>query len=200
MALPANIHQFDIILGSGSPRRKFLLEELGWKFTVKVKDVEENFDPTLKREEIPLYLCELKASAFKNELKDNTLVITADTVVWINDRVLNKPADSDEAKSMIRMLSGNTHEVITAFCLLTKSGMKSYYSITKVTFKPLTDEEINYYIDTYKPFDKAGAYGAQEWIGYVGVERIEGSYFNVMGLPVRELYVEVSKLQAPEFM
>lgn len=194
MTLPVNIKKFEIILGSGSPRRKFLISELGWDFKVIVKDVEENFDPSLKREEIPLYLATLKANAFKQDLKENTLVITADTVVWINDKVLNKPASFEEATTMLRMLSGNTHEVITGVCLLTKHQQKCFHVVTTVKFKKLSDEEIEYYITNHKPYDKAGAYGAQEWIGYVGVERIEGSYFNVMGLPVKELYEEVERL------
>lgn len=192
MMLPENIEQYEIILGSGSPRRKFLLAELGWKFQVIVKDVDESFDPNLKREEIPLYLCELKAAAFEKDLTGNRLVITADTVVWVDGMVLNKPGSYEEAMSMLRQLSGNTHEVITGVCMRSASKMRSFHIVTKVKFRELSEKELDYYISTYKPYDKAGAYGAQEWIGYVGVERIEGSYFNVMGLPVKELYEEIA--------
>lgn len=191
--LPSSVNKFNIILASGSPRRKFLISELGWEFTVKTKDIDEHFPSDLKREEIPLYLCNLKADAF-GAVEEKDLIITADTVVWVENEVLNKPADADDAKRMIRKLSGKWHEVITAVCLRTAKEKHSFHVVTKVLFKQLTEEEIHYYIDTYKPFDKAGAYGAQEWIGYVGVERIEGSYFNVMGLPVKELYEEVAKL------
>jgi septum formation protein len=191
--LPSNIGQYDIILGSGSPRRKFLFEELGWKFRVETKNVEENFPEDLKGEEIPRYLCELKATAFSDELKENTLVITADTVVWIKDQVLNKPEDSEDAARMLRLLSDNWHEVITAVCILSKKKKRVFHVVTAVKFRAITEEEIEFYIRTCKPFDKAGSYGAQEWIGYVGVERIEGSYFNVMGLPVKELYEEIAK-------
>lgn len=193
--LPSTASDFNIILGSGSPRRKFLLTELGWEFKVKSADVEENFPDTLRREEIALFLCRLKADALSTDLKKNELVITADTIVWINELVLNKPQNRDEAIDMLTLLSGNMHEVITGVCLRTRTMEKIFHVVTKVYFKHLSLEEIVYYVDKYKPFDKAGAYGAQEWIGYVAVERIEGSYFNVMGLPVKELYEELAKLQ-----
>jgi len=179
------------ILASQSPRRQFLLKDAGLNFEVRVKEVEEVFSPTLKREEIPLYLCELKANAFEGEIPKDTIVITADTVVWINDKVLNKPLSPEEAIEMLKLLSGKKHEVITAVCLRSRDKSSSFYAVTEVYFKQLTTEEINFYVNTYKPFDKAGAYGAQEWIGYVGVEKIVGSYFNVMGLPVKELYEEL---------
>lgn len=187
------LKDYHIILASRSPRRHMLLKGLDIPFEVKIKDVEEIYPSHLKREEIALHLCELKASAFEGELDESTLVITADTIVWINDKVLNKPKDYTDAVNILTQLSGNMHEVITGICLKTKSKTKSFYALTKVYFKNLSQEEITYYLDNYKPYDKAGAYGAQEWIGYIAIERIEGSYFNVMGLPTRLLYEELLK-------
>jgi septum formation protein len=184
---------YHIILASRSPRRHLLLKGLDIPFEVKIKDVEEIYPSHLKREEIALHLCELKASAFEDELKENTLVITADTIVWINDKVLNKPKDFNDAVDILSQLSGNIHEVITGVCLQTKNKKRSFYALTKVYFKKLSPEEIAFYVENYKPYDKAGAYGAQEWIGYVAIERIEGSYFNVMGLPTSMLYDELMK-------
>ncbi len=183
-----------IILASKSPRRQFLLNELGLNFEIKTKDVPEDFPAELKQQEIPIYLCELKAKAFVDELSNDNIVITADTIVWVDNQVLNKPETRDEAIKMLKLLSGKKHEVYTGVCLLTKHKMKSFYVRTDVFFKTLSNEEIEFYVNTYQPYDKAGAYGAQEWIGYVGVERIEGSYFNVMGLPVKELYEELIKI------
>lgn len=188
---PDRLKEKKFILASQSPRRQMLLRELGLDFTLQVKEVDESFPAELKREAIPLYLCELKANAFEGALDENTILITADTIVWINDHVLNKPADAAEAKAMLRELSGAMHEVYTGVCLKSKNKTKTFFALTKVHFRTLSDAEIDYYITTCKPFDKAGAYGAQEWIGYVGVERIEGTYFNVMGLPLYELYQEL---------
>ena len=179
------------ILASKSPRRQYLLKELGLEFEIASRDVDESFPAELKREEIPLYLCNKKAEAFSDILSDNTIVITADTIVWVENRVLNKPADEKEAKEMLKMLSGKIHEVYTGCCIRSAKRSKSFHALTKVYFKKLSDEEINYYVSTFNPYDKAGAYGAQEWIGYIAVEKIEGSYFNVMGLPVKELYEEL---------
>jgi septum formation protein len=187
------LKDYHIILASRSPRRNMLLKGLDIPFEVKIKDVEEIYPSHLKREEIALHLCNLKAAAFDDELEDNMLVIAADTIVWINNKVLNKPKDYADAVDILTQLSGNMHEVITGICLKTKSKTKSFYALTKVYFKNLSQEEITYYLDNYKPYDKAGAYGAQEWIGYVAIERIEGSYFNVMGLPTRLLYEELMK-------
>ena len=184
--------RFTLILASGSPRRHFLLKELGLKFEIRTKETDESFPTELKAEQIALFLAEKKANAFSSEQKKKELVITADTIVWINGQVLNKPVDHADAFRMLKMLSGKMHEVFTGVCLLTTEKKKSFFSATKVYFRELSDEEIDFYISTYKPYDKAGAYGAQEWIGYVGVEKIEGSYFNVMGLPLRELYDELS--------
>ncbi|MFY9310875.1 MAG: Maf-like protein [Bacteroidia bacterium] len=182
-----------IILASKSPRRQYLLKELGLNFEVHTKDVDESFPETLKAQEIPLYLCKKKADAFEEDLADDTIVITADTVVWIEDQVLNKPENYEDAVRMLKLLSGKKHQVYTGVCLKSKHKEKSFYAQTDVYFKVLSQEEIDYYITNYNPYDKAGAYGAQEWIGYIAVEKIEGTYFNVMGLPVREVYEELLK-------
>ena len=188
------LNSYKIVLGSGSPRRQFLLKDLGLQFSVVTSDFDEVFPEQLVREEIPVFLCTKKAEAINIQYEDNTLVITADTIVWVDNKVLNKPGSEAEAVQMLELLSGKMHEVITAVCLKTKDKEHAFYTVTKVFFKTLTKEEIRFYVTNYKPFDKAGAYGAQEWIGYVGVERIEGSYFNVMGLPMKELYEEMLRL------
>jgi len=188
-----DLPHLNIILASKSPRRQSLLKELGLNFQVKTKDVDEVFPLHLKREEIPLYLSQLKAQAFEDELTDSNLVITADTIVWVDEKVLNKPADYDDAVRMLQLLSGKMHEVFTGVCLKSKNKFISFSALTKVYFKPLSLGEINYYVSNYKPYDKAGAYGAQEWIGYVAIEKIEGSHFNIMGLPLKELYEELIK-------
>ena len=205
--LKEKLSKYNIILASKSPRRQFLLKELGLDFEVRVKDVDESFPQKLKGEKIALYLCRKKAEAFSNELKPNDLLITSDTIVWIGNKVLNKPKNYKEAVKMLCMLSGKMHTVYTGVCIGCLSparggahavaGEVSYGTFvvsTKVFFKKLSDKEIDFYVTNYKPYDKAGAYGAQEWIGYVGVKKIIGSYFNVMGLPVRELYEEMMKL------
>jgi septum formation protein len=181
-----------IILASGSPRRQQLLRGLGLEFEVYPVNVEEVYPPNLKKEEIAIYLSELKAKAFDfNKLCENCLVITADTIVWLDNEILPKPNDANEASLFLNKLSGRSHDVITGCTLRTKDNMKSFYSDTKVYFKNLKQKEIDYYITHYKPFDKAGAYGIQEWIGYTGIENIKGSYFNVVGLPVQKLYTEL---------
>jgi septum formation protein len=188
------ISKYQIILGSQSPRRQYLLKELGIKFDVKLKQmVLEDYPEDLTREEIPLYLARKKADAFNDELKDNMVIITADTIVWKDDQVLTKPKDEKEAYDILRSLSGNVHQVYTGVCIRSVNQKTTFSSRTDVYFKDLTDKEIWYYIDKYEPFDKAGAYGIQEWLGYIGVEKIEGSFFNVMGLPVQKLYVQLSK-------
>jgi septum formation protein len=187
------VGKYQVILGSQSPRRQYLLKELGIKFDVKLKQmVQENYPDDLTGEEIPLYLARKKADAFDDELKEKMLVITADTVVWKDGQVLQKPKDQKEAFDTLRFLSGTVHQVYTGVCIRTIHRRKAFYSRTDVYFKKLTDKEIWYYIDKYEPYDKAGSYGIQEWLGYIGVEKIEGSFFNVMGLPVQELYVELS--------
>ncbi len=189
MTLKDKLKKYKIVLASKSPRRQHLLKELGIRFKIITKHVKEEYPADLKREGIALYLCEIKANAFdKKELKDNTLVIAADTIVWLNNEVISKPKDFDDAVSILKKLSGNKHEVITGICLRTIDKMISFHVSTDVYFKNLSSDEITYYVKKYKPYDKAGAYGIQEWIGYIGIEKINGSYLNVVGFPVKELY------------
>ena len=187
---------FSLLLASRSPRRKQLLEELGLEFRVVIRDWEEAYPSGLEGKEIALYIAEQKARGFLPEIKENEIVLTADTIVWCNGRVLDKPASRDEAIRILRLISGNTHEVITGVCLLSARYKSTFSSTTKVTFADLTDEEIMYYVDSDKPYDKACAYGIQEWIGIAGCSKIEGSYFNVMGLPSDLLYRELKKMIA----
>lgn len=185
---------YQIILASNSPRRKELLSGLGLNYEVRtLPGIDESYPDTLQGEEIPVYISSKKASAYLDALKDDELLITADTIVWLDGRVLGKPADEKEACQMLRDLSGKTHQVITGVTLATTTFQKSFASVSQVTFAPLTEEEICYYVNHYHPMDKAGSYGVQEWIGFIGVERIEGSYFNVMGLPVQRLYRELKE-------
>ena len=179
---------FEIILASKSPRRQELLRDLGLKFSVQSLDTPEIFPEGLGMTEVPVYLAELKAEAFRPILKENQLVLTADTIVWLDGQVLGKPVNFDDGFQMLKKLSGKKHQVITGVCLLSTEKKVSFYALTDVWFKELSDEEIQYYLEHYKPYDKAGAYGIQEWIGYIGIHRIEGSFFNVMGLPVQSLY------------
>lgn len=183
-----------IILASRSPRRRELLAGLGIPFTVMPKDTPEDFPANLQGAEIATFLSRRKSEAFTpEELPNNFLLITADTIVWIEGRVLNKPAGADEAFTMLQTLSGNKHTVFTGVTLRSASKTITFSAATDVWFRPLTDEEIGYYLRQYKPYDKAGSYGVQEWIGYVGISRIEGSYYNVMGLPTQQLYLELSR-------
>jgi len=182
-----------IILASKSPRRQELLKGLGVDFEVRTKEVEEVYPNHLKNEEVALFLSELKSAAFENEIKANELLITSDTIVCIDDQILGKPKNATDAEKMLGVLSGRKHEVITAVTLSTLEKKHSFAVSTAVYFKELSTEEIDYYITNYQPFDKAGSYGIQEWIGYVGIEKIEGSYFNVVGLPVHQLYEELLK-------
>ena len=177
-----------LILASNSPRRKEILGGLRIPFTIQVKDVAEDFEPHLVREQIAEHLAEHKASAYKDDLQDDEVVLTADTIVWLQNSVLNKPKDLAEAKEMLQRLSGNVHEVITGVCLHSKEKQEVFHDVSKVYFRHLTEAEIDFYLEHFKPLDKAGAYGVQEFIGMIGIERIEGSYFNVMGLPVHLLY------------
>ncbi|MDF0708414.1 Maf family nucleotide pyrophosphatase [Flagellimonas okinawensis] len=183
-----------IILGSGSPRRKMFLEELGLDFEVRPKSVEEVYPEELQGQEISEYLAKLKASPFMEELEPNQIVITSDTVVWHNKTSLAKAADKAEAFEMLRTLSGDWHEVITSVCFTTKDSQKTVSGITKVKLKDFSDDEINYYIETCQPFDKAGAYGIQEWIGMIGITEIQGSYTNVVGLPTDLVYKALMEL------
>lgn len=186
---------YHIILASNSPRRKELLGGLGLDYEVRtLPGIDESYPDTLQGEDIPVYISSKKASAYLDSLKNNELLITADTIVWLDGRVLGKPSDEEEACQMLRDLSGKTHQVITGVTLATTAFQKSFASVSQVTFASLTEEEIKYYVNHYHPMDKAGSYGVQEWIGFIGVERIEGSYFNVMGLPVQRLYRELVPL------
>jgi septum formation protein len=189
MVMLENLSDYRIILASNSPRRKELLSGLDIEYEIKsLPDIEESYPETLWKEEIPVYLAKLKAEAYKKLMNEKTLLITADTIVWLEEKVYGKPENEADAKTMLQKLSGKTHEVITGVCLTTQTKQKAFFAISKVKFSVLEEDEIEYYIKKYKPFDKAGAYGVQEWIGYIGVEQLEGSFYNVMGLPVRMLY------------
>lgn len=182
-----------IILASNSPRRRELLSGLGFDYEVRtLQGLDESYPEGLSMEEIPQYISRKKAAAYT--LGEDELLITADTIVWLDGEVLGKPVDEEDAKQMLRKLSGKTHQVVTGVTLSWSDQQHSFASISQVTFAQLTDEEIDYYVTYYHPLDKAGAYGIQEWIGYIGVTSIEGSYFNVMGLPVQRLYTEMKKL------
>lgn len=188
-----NINKFRIILASRSPRRHDLLRELGLIFEVEVREWDESYPSHLKAEEIALFVAAAKAETFRSGIHENEVIITADTIVWCNNKVLDKPSDIDDARRILKQISGNTHEVITGVCLLSKAKRLSFYSSTKVTFTEITEEEIEYYIGGFRPYDKAGAYGIQEWIGLAACSHIDGSYFNVMGLPVEQVYHELKK-------
>lgn len=181
--------RYHIILASNSPRRKELLGGLDIPFKVRVQDgIDESFPQDLPTKDIAGYIAKKKADAYQQTMAADELIITADTIVILGQKVMGKPKDAAEAVEMLRELSGNTHQVITGVCLTTKEKQVRFSVETDVTFKTLTDEEIHYYVERYRPFDKAGAYGIQEWIGHVGVTGMNGSYFNVMGLPVQRIY------------
>jgi len=186
--------KYKIILASGSPRRQSLLKELGLDFRVEQREIDEVYPTHLKGKEIAEYLSGLKATAFlSNEIPDDHLLITADTIVCVDDKMLAKPKDFKHAQEMLQLLSGRWHEVITGVCLKSNKKEKIFSVSTQVRFKTLSSSEINYYIENYKPYDKAGAYGIQEWIGFIGISEISGSFHNVMGLPVQKLYEELIK-------
>lgn len=190
-----NLKKYNIVLASNSPRRKELMSGLGVDYVVKtLPDVDESYPDTLQGTEIPAYISREKADAYKSLIQPDELLITADTIVWLNGEVLGKPKGREGAMDMLRKLSGTSHQVITGVCLTTNDWQKSFTAVTDVTFATLTEEEIIYYVDKYIPMDKAGAYGVQEWIGFIGVESISGSYFNVMGLPIQRLYQELKRL------
>lgn len=192
--LNEKLKNYDLILASASPRRQHLLEEMGIRFTVLTKPTDELYPNDLTPLEVAEFLSRLKADAFSEaDFNASTLIITADTVVTIEGKILGKPTDEKEAIEMLEHLSGKTHEVITGVTLRTLIKEHTFSVLTQVVFKKLNAEEINYYINNFKPYDKAGAYGIQEWIGHVAIEKIEGSYFNVMGLPTHRLYEELSK-------
>ena len=192
-----NLKKYRIILASNSPRRKELLAGLGVDYEVRtLPDVDESYPEKLQGADIPLFISKIKADAYKTLLQPDELMITADTIVWMDGMVLGKPRNRFGAIEMLRQLSGHTHQVFTGVTITTATRQHSFSVGTEVRFANLTDEEIVYYVDTYQPMDKAGAYGVQEWIGYIGMENIEGSYFNVMGLPVQRLYNELKKIPA----
>lgn len=188
------LKKYNIILASGSPRRQQFFKDLDLDFEIRVKEIEEVYPVELKREAITNYLAVLKSSAFEGTLADNEILITSDTIVWHKEQALGKPKDKADAFTILKSLSNATHEVITSVCFKSKLRTEVLFEVTKVTFNTLSDEAITYYIDNYQPFDKAGAYGIQEWIGFIGVARIEGSYPNVMGLPVDRVYEYLSNL------
>lgn len=192
--LKNKLQKYKLILASGSPRRQQFFKDLDLDFEIRLKEIEEIFPSELQAEEITNFLAELKASAFEGDLKDNELLITSDTIVWHNNKPLGKPKDAEDAFRMLKSLSNATHEVITSVCFKTNTTTELLHEVTKVTFNDLSDEAILYYIENNKPFDKAGSYGIQEWIGFVGVSKIEGSYANVMGLPTDKVYQYLSNL------
>jgi len=194
MKILENLCKYDIILGSGSPRRRQLLSELGIRFRVcPGHNHDESYPPGLTKNEIPVYLARAKAQHMHHLMLPRTLLITADTIVWLDDAVINKPADEHDAICMLHTLSAKTHEVVTGICICTTEKELAFHVNSRVTFARLTDEEIEYYVRVCQPFDKAGAYGIQDWIGFIGIETIEGSFYNVMGLPVQRLYQELKK-------
>ena len=200
-----NLKKYKVILASNSPRRKELLAGLGVDYEVRtLPDVDESYPDTLQGADIPLYIAKEKADAYRNMLQPGELMITADTIVWLDGRVLGKPKDREDALCMLRDMSGRTHEVFTGVCITTTEWQRSFAAQTEVRFAELSEEEITYYVDKFQPIDryvatgepmdKAGAYGVQEWIGFIGVENISGSYYNIMGLPVQRLYKELVKV------
>lgn len=186
--LQEHLKHHNLILASGSPRRQQFFKELGLDFEIQLKPVVEEYPEHLMHSEISDYLSELKALPFKEGLKDKDILITSDTIVWHENQALGKPKDAEEALEMLHAMGGKTHEVITSICFTTKTTQKTVNAVTKVIFKDLSKEEIHYYINNFKPYDKAGAYGIQEWIGQIGIVNIEGSYTNVVGLPTHLLY------------
>lgn len=190
-----NLKKYKVILASNSPRRKELLSGLGIDYEVRtLPDVDESYPESLQGADIPLYISKEKADAYRALLQSGELMITADTIVWLDGRVLGKPKDREDALQMLRDMSGRTHEVFTGVCITTTDWQRSFAAQTEVRFAQLTEEEITYYVDRYQPMDKAGSYGVQEWIGFIGVENISGSYFNIMGLPVQRLYRELKAI------
>jgi len=185
------LKEYELILASASPRRRQLLEEAGFRFQTATVDFREVWPSHLRGREIAEFLAEGKAAAWDEKIRPGQIIITADTVVWCHDTVLGKPVDAEEAAQFLRLLSGCEHEVITGICLSSNSKKHTFSVTTRVTFRELSDEEISYYIEKYQPLDKAGAYGIQEWIGLRGITRIEGSYYNVVGMPVSDLYTRL---------
>ena len=193
--LKNKLQKYRLILASGSPRRQQFFKDLDLDFEIRLKEIEEIYPIELQREQITNYLAELKANAFEGCLNDNEILITSDTIVWHNNKALGKPKDSTDAFEILQSLSGQKHEVITSVCFKTNTQTKVLHEVTTVSFNEFTDSAIRYYVENYKPFDKAGAYGIQEWIGFVGVSKIEGSYTNVMGLPTDKVYEYLNNLE-----
>ena len=190
-----NLKKYKVILASNSPRRKELLAGLGVDYEVRtLPDVDESYPETLQGADIPLYIAKEKADAYVAMMQPGELMITADTIVWLDGKVLGKPRDREDALQMLRTMSGRTHEVFTGVCITTTDWQRSFTAQTEVRFATLSEQEIAYYVDNFQPMDKAGAYGVQEWIGFIGVENISGSYYNIMGLPVQKLYRELLKV------
>lgn len=190
-----NLEKYKVILASGSPRRRELMAGLGVNYEVRIlPDVDESYPDTLQGGEIPLYIAKEKADAYIPMMQPDELIITADTIVWLDGKVLGKPRDREDALQMLRTMSGRTHKVFTGVCITTTDWQRSFTAQTEVRFATLSEDEIIYYVDNFKPMDKAGAYGVQEWIGFIGVENISGSYYNIMGLPVQKLYRELLKV------
>ncbi len=194
--LNEKLKEFHLILASGSPRRQQFFKDLDLDFEIRLKEIEEIYPEHLKAEEITIFLAQLKANAFEGELKANDILITSDTIVWHQNQCLGKPKDYDDAFQMLQSLSNATHEVITSVCFKTVDKTETFFEVTKVTFQTLSAEEIRYYLDHYKPFDKAGSYAIQEWIGYVGISKIEGSYTNVVGMPMHADYEKLNSFLA----
>ena len=186
--LKDKLNKINIILASGSPRRQQFFKEMDLHYTIRLKEIEEIYPEHLQAEEITNFLAELKASAFENELKENDVLVTSDTIVWLNGKALGKPKDYDDSFKMLQQLANQTHEVITSVCLKSIDKTDVFHCVTKVTFANLSDEAITYYLNNYQPFDKAGSYGIQDWIGLIGISKIEGSYTNVVGLPTEMLF------------
>ncbi len=186
--LKEKLKNYKIILASGSPRRQQFFKDLDLDFEIRLKEIDEVYPENLQAENITNYLAELKSTAFDGEIAENEIVITSDTLVWLNDKALGKPKNYNDAFDILKSISNATHEVFTSVCFATNVHKKTIFDATKVTFKELSDSEIHYYLENYKPFDKAGAYGIQEWIGLIGITKIEGSYSNVVGLPTEKVY------------
>ena len=195
MLMLDNLNKYKIILASASPRRRELLAGLDIPFEVRpLPGVDESFPSSLQGGDIPLYISKKKAEAYRSQMAADELVITADTIVWLDGKPLGKPADAADARRMLKFMSGKSHSVFTGVTIITKDVMRSFVACSQVTFAQLTTDEIDYYLEKYRPMDKAGSYGVQEWIGYIGISGIDGSYFNVMGLPVQRLYNELKQI------
>lgn len=192
--LKNQLKKYHLILASGSPRRQQFFKDLDLDFEIRLKEIEEIYPSSLKAQEITIYLAMLKATAFEGELLSNEILITSDTIVWHKNKALGKPKDQKEAFEILKSLSDATHEVITSICFKSQEKSEVITEISRVTFNKLSDEAINYYLEKFKPYDKAGAYGIQDWIGLIGVSKIEGSYANVMGMPTDKVYEYLSKL------